>query len=592
MMKKMKLFIKMSFDVSKKYYILLIVSCFISGIQILLNLYLPALLVETITGDSGGIWGESVKYAMLIVVSNLALYLVTQVLDTRLEIEKIYVNDKMNQKLSQKIMTISYDKLENPQILDLRQRAVYAIQVQDAITNYIYIFTDVIKKIVLVTEVFWVLFSLSYFLVITILIFDTIMGIGYVLFKKYEKKCMDKLVSLNRRFSYYIGLCFDETLQKDIRLYNLSELMTDRVKEENRNILEHQNLYRKNRGLFYGMISTVNIIQSAISYSYIIFRTFGGKINTRLNYGQFTFYINAAIQAFTILKDLIFNMVNLSQILEYLEPYIEFMMIDNDEELYGSREADLSVVSLEFRNVSFTYPGTTEEVLKNVSFKISEKQKISIVGRNGAGKSTIVKLICRLYKPTSGAIYLNGIDIWNYNKESYYKVVTAVFQDYKMFATSILENISCGRECDYEDVRNWMEKLNIRYLEDDYSKGLDTELNKAYEDEGIDLSGGEKQKIAIARALCKGGNLFLLDEPTSSLDPKSEADIYSQFEKLTSGKMTIYISHRMSSSLLSDKILVLDEGSVIDYNTHSELMKDTEGIYYKLFMAQAQNYMD
>lgn len=591
-MKKMKLFVKISFDVSKKYYILLVVPCVISGIQILLNLYLPALLVETITDTNGGILSESVKYAMLIVISNLVLYLVTKVLDTRLDIEKIYVNDKMNQKLSQKIMTISYDKLENPQFLDLRQRALYAIQTQDAITNYIYIFTDVIKKTVIVIEVFWVLFSLSGFLVFCILILDAIMGIGYILFKKYEKKCMDKFVSLSRRFSYYIGLCFDETIQKDIRLYNMSELLTDKVKEENKNILRHQSRYRENKGLFYGMISAVNIIQSAISYSYIIFRTFGDKTNMRLSYGQFTFYINAAINAFTILKELIFDIVNLSQILEYLNPYIEFMMLDNDEKLYGMLEADSAVSSLEFRNVSFTYPGTSEEVLKNVSFKISAKQKISIVGINGAGKTTIVKLISRLYKPTGGAIYMNGVDIWDYNKESYNKIVTTVFQDYKMFATSILENISCGRACDYENIRSWMEKLNISYLENNYSKGLNTELNKAYEDEGIDLSGGEKQKIAIARALCKGGTLFLLDEPTSSLDPKSEAEIYSQFENLTNGKMTIYISHRMSSSLLSDMILVLDDGKVVDFNTHAELMKNPDSLYYKMFTAQAENYVD
>ena len=141
-------------------------------------------------------------------------------------------------------------------------------------------------------------------------------------------------------------------------------------------------------------------------------------------------------------------------------------------------------------------------------------------------------------------------------------------------------------------MREWVEKLNIQYLEKKYKRGLYTVLNKVYEDEGIDLSGGEKQKIAIARALYKGGKIFILDEPTSSLDPKSEAEVFAQFEELTKDKMTIYISHRMSSSILCDKILVLDEGKVVDFNNHKELIKNEDGLYYRLFMAQAENYIE
>ena len=591
-MNKIKMFAKLSYDISAKYYCLLIVSCVISGIQILLNLYLPALFVETITGNSKSIVLDCTKNAVLIIISNSIFYILTQFIEAKLDVEKVYVKDMMIQKLSDKIMTISYEKIEDPKYLDLRQRALYAIETQEAMTIFIYTVTNVIKKIIIVIEMFLVLIYLSKFFMATILLLDIVIAGIYIIFKKYEKNFMDKFTKLSRRFSYYIGLCFDETIQKDIRLYDMSELLTEKVKEENRNILKDQSKYRKRRGLFYGMISVINIFQSVTSYAYIIFRTFADKSGTRLSYGQFTFYINAAINTFATSKELIFDIVNLLQILEYLEPYIQFMKLDEDKNLYGLEKVEPLVYSLEFRNVSFLYPATEKEVLKNVSFKILSNQKISIVGKNGAGKSTIVKLLCRLYKPTSGIIYVNNIDIWSYDKKSYDEIITTVLQDYKIFAISIIENISCKKTVNYEKVREWVEKLNIQYLEKKYKRGLYTVLNKVYEDEGIDLSGGEKQKIAIARALYKGGKIFILDEPTSSLDPKSEAEVFAQFEELTKDKMTIYISHRMSSSILCDKILVLDEGKVVDFNNHKELIKNEDGLYYRLFMAQAENYIE
>lgn len=589
-MKKIKLFVKMSWDVSIRYYILLLVSCAISGVQVFLNLSLPALFIEALaTGSSMGKCG---KYAAIIVLSNVILFMCNQVIEGKLEVEKIYVNDMLNKKLSQKIMTLGYDKIENPYYLDLRQQAVYAIEVQDAITVFVYTMTDTVKKSFIILELFVVMYQLSRFLVLTILVLDIIVVIAYILFKRYEKKFMDKLAVLNRKFSYYIGLCFDETIQKDIRLYNMSEMLTDKVKDENKNILDYQMGYRCRKGLFNGVISVLSVVQSVISYTYIIMRTFRVGSGARLSYGQFTFYINAAINAFNTAKELLFDLVNISQTLEYLNPYIEFMKLEEDDKHYGEIEMDSRISSLEFRNVTFIYPGAEKEVLSNVSFKVSSNQKISIVGLNGAGKSTIVKLICRLYQPTKGSILINDIDIWEYNEESYDKNITTVFQDYKIFAMSIFENIVCGKSGIYKDVLQWMDKLNISYLDKKYEKGIYTELNKAYEDEGIDLSGGEKQKLAITRALYKGGSIFILDEPTSALDPKSEAEIYSQFEKYTNGKMTVYISHRMSSATLCDKVLVLKEGKVIDFDNHKELIKNKDSLYYKMFMAQAENYAE
>ena len=195
-MKKIKLFVKMSWDVSIRYYILLLVSCAISGVQVFLNLSLPALFIESLT--TGSSMGKCGKYAAIIVLSNVILFMCNQVIEGKLEVEKIYVNDMLNKKLSQKIMTLGYDKIENPYYLDLRQQAVYAIEVQDAITVFVYTMTDTVKKSFIILELFVVMYQLSRFLVLTILVLDIIVVIAYILFKRYEKKFMDKLAVLNK----------------------------------------------------------------------------------------------------------------------------------------------------------------------------------------------------------------------------------------------------------------------------------------------------------------------------------------------------------------------------------------------------------
>lgn len=589
-MKKIILFIKISWNVSIKYYIMLFLSCITSLIQMLLDLYLPALFVESIITNFSIV--RSAKYLSIILASKVIFYILDIVMNPALEVEKDYVNDMMNKKLSEKMMSINYANLENAYYLELRQSAIYSIETQDAIKNFVYTITNIVRKTGICIELLVIMITLSKPLILVILAINLIATLCYIGFKKYEKSFFDQLAKLHRRYSYYIGLCFDSTIQKDIRLYNMSRMLTDKVRTENKNILNFQKPYRKNKGNFNGMLSAFHIIQSIISYTYIVYRTFSGEINRRLSYGQFTFYINTTINAFHTLKELFFDIVSLFQLMKYLDPYIEFMTIKEEKDIFGTAVMDETVSSLEFINVSFSYPETETEVLSDVSFKILSTEKVSLVGLNGAGKSTIVKLLCRLYKPTGGYILINGIDIWAYNKDSYIKNITAVFQDYKIFALSILENITCKANGDDTKSISIMKEMGMEYLDTKYSNGIYTELDKSYEDEGIDLSGGEKQKLAIIRALYKGGSLFILDEPTSALDPRSEMEIYNQFQKLTNNKMAIYISHRMSSSTLCDKVLVLDHGRVVGFDSHKELIKNANSLYYKLFMAQAENYVN
>lgn len=587
-MRRLKLLINISWKISAKYYILLLLFSLISGMSMLLNTYFPALIVEIISVK--GIEQGVLLRCALILTASMLLKLFENYMQSRLELENIYLTDMMSFKLSEKVMSINFSKLESPYYLDLQQKAMYSVEIQRAYTTFLAKITNVVKNVFLLAELVGFMVLFSSFLIITIVLFSTVVFLLCIWFKKYEERFSEQFAVASRKFSYYLNLCFDDTLQKDIRLYDMALLLTGKVRSENRIIAEKQQRYCNRRGKHNGAIFVITLVQNAIVYLYIIKRTFWGTSAERLTYGELTFYLTAATNLFHVMKELISDLIIMLQMLTYLEPYIEFITLEDDVKEYGIEKLSEPITSLEFKNVSFVYPGTKKEVLSDVSFKIKAREKISIVGINGSGKTTIVKLICRLYKPTGGTIYINNKDIWQYSENSYLKAITTVFQDYKVFAVSILENISCQEKGEAERAMVWLNKLNLNYLNKKYPSGLDTVLNKGYEDEGIGLSGGEKQKIAIARALYKDGGLFILDEPTSSLDPKAEAEIYEKFRDLTGEKMTIYISHRMSSSIFCDRILVIDGGKIIDFGRHSELMKKGEGLYYSMFMAQAENY--
>lgn len=248
------------------------------------------------------------------------------------------------------------------------------------------------------------------------------------------------------------------------------------------------------------------------------------------------------------------------------------------------------VETLEFSHVTFTYPKAEKPVLQDVSFQIHRGQKISIVGLNGAGKSTLVKLICRMYRADSGEIRVNGKDIYTYDYLSYMKAISAVFQDYRLFNFSIAENISCVEQGDEQEINRLIDQVGLRNKIDELPEGIYSRFGKEYDEQGIEMSGGQDQKIAIARALYKEASMVILDEPASALDPIAEAEIYEKFNSLVEDKTAIYISHRMSSSVFCDRILILDGGRVADFDTHDNLMRKTDSLYYKLFQSQAENY--
>ena len=250
--------------------------------------------------------------------------------------------------------------------------------------------------------------------------------------------------------------------------------------------------------------------------------------------------------------------------------------------------------TIELRNVSFSYPGSTRKVIKNVNLTFEAGKMSVLVGLNGAGKTTLIKLITRLYDPTEGEILLDGININQYDVKELYSLYGIIFQDFGKYASTVRENIAYGRinePIDQERIERAAEKVDATEFISQLKEGYDTSLTRYFETNGTELSIGQWQKLSVARAFYSDADILILDEPTASLDPMAEQEIFNQFEELGNNKTTIFVSHRLSSATIADQIVVLKDGEVVELGNHQQLM-DKEGEYYQLFTTQAKRYLD
>lgn len=286
--------------------------------------------------------------------------------------------------------------------------------------------------------------------------------------------------------------------------------------------------------------------------------------------------------------------VELATNTKYVNMYLEFLDIPNKkyEGTLPIEKRDDDRFSIEFRHVSFRYPNSDKEVLKDFSIKFHIGERLAVVGKNGSGKTTFIKLLCRLYDPTDGEILLNGIDIRKYDYQEYLSLFSVVFQDFKIPALPLGENVAVSENYDEGKVQSALERVGLGTLLESMPNGLQTPLYTDYDKNGVEISGGEAQKVAIARALCHDTPFVVLDEPTAALDPLAEYEIYSHFDDLVGTKTAVYISHRLSSCQFCNDILVIDEGHAIQRGNHEQLLQDKDGLYYTLWNTQAQYYQN
>lgn len=396
----------------------------------------------------------------------------------------------------------------------------------------------------------------------------------------------------NRLFGFFGFIGQHKGRAVDIRMYNQQDLVSA-YWSGNTSFGATGSLARLVRGkmgIYTGLGTAIAVVITGFVYVFTCLKAWGGAFDI----GSITQYVGAA----TAMAGSIFELTVLFSILKANTPYLEqtFTFLDIPNAMYqGSltteKRADRQY-EVEFRNVSFRYPGSENWALKNVSMKFKVGKRLAIVGENGSGKTTFIKLLCRLYDPQEGQILLNGIDIRKYNYRDYMDIFSIVFQDFQLISQSLGSNVAGSSTYDAQRVHKALVDAGFGERLRTMPAGLNTQLYKDFTENGVEVSGGEAQKIAIARALYKDAPFIILDEPTAALDPIAEAEIYSKFDEIAGDKTAIYISHRLSSCKFCDEIAVFHEGAVIQQGSHDALVADENGKYYELWNAQAQYYTE
>lgn len=408
-------------------------------------------------------------------------------------------------------------------------------------------------------------------------------------YQKKESAAMNQMTQAekNSRFWYMdeggSGAIGAQSL-KDIFMYRAKKMIQKTIDTEREGV--RKNVFTIARinsagGLGTGMIQGILL---CVSYYCVLALAIAGTITVGmvLRYAQAIFQACMSVSAsIRLAGEFRTDVGRIASTLEYLNL--------EAEKTKGDSFTEMTKGVIEFRNVSFRYPGTKELVLDHVSLKIEPSEKIAVVGKNGSGKTTLVKLLCRLYEPEEGEILWNGKNIREYDLREWQKIFAIVFQDYSLLSLTLGQNVAASEQYEAERAKEVLQLAGFGKRLNKLKKGLETVVYPEYEQDGVSFSGGEEQKIAIARAIYKGGQICILDEPTAALDPVSESRVYESFDEIVKGKTAVYISHRLSSCKFSDRIFVLDNGKIAESGTHEALLSQN-GLYAQLWQAQTQYY--
>lgn len=407
---------------------------------------------------------------------------------------------------------------------------------------------------------------------------------------KCWSECAEDATLGNRMFSHFGFIGMDKERSVDIRMNHQQNLVSAYWGKNFTFGVDGAigKMARGKMGLYQSLGACVTTLITGSIYVFTCLKAWGGAFDV----GSITQYVGAA----TAMAGNIFGLTEAMGVLEtnavYLDKTFEFLDIPNDMyqgSLTTEKRTDRRY-EVEFKDVSFKYPGSDNWSLRHVNMKFKIGERLAIVGENGSGKTTFIKLLCRLYDPQEGEILLNGINIRKYRYDDYMSIFSVVFQDFQLLCQPLGENVAGSREYDESRVTKALTDAGFGERLATLDKGLDTVIYKNLSADGVDVSGGEAQKIAIARALYKDAPFIILDEPTAALDPIAEAEIYSKFNDIAGDKTAVYISHRLSSCKFCDEIAVFHEGAVVQQGTHDTLAADEQGKYYELWHAQAQYY--
>jgi len=397
----------------------------------------------------------------------------------------------------------------------------------------------------------------------------------------------------NRQIGFWGHRGFRKEVALDMRMYS-QEKFSREVAFDKTGVFGTQGLYAKHSlgkgGMLHAGSAAITCIFTGFVYVFVCLKAWAGAFDV----GAVTQYVAAVTAMAKGVSDLLAQVGDMRNNTGFLKQALDFLDIPSvmyKGSLTVEKRSD-NRYEIEFRDVGFKYPGSESWALRHVSTKFRVGEKLAVVGQNGSGKTTFIKLLCRLYDPTEGEILLNGIPIHKYNYAEYMNIFSVVFQDFKLLGLPLGENVAGRSQYDRAKAERCLEKAGFADRLKSMPKGLDTTLYKDFDAEGIEVSGGEAQKIALARALYKDAPFIVLDEPTAALDPVAEYEIYTRFNDIVGDHTAIYISHRLSSCRFCDRIAVFDGGSIVQDGGHEQLLADEAGKYAQLWNAQAQYYAE
>jgi len=402
---------------------------------------------------------------------------------------------------------------------------------------------------------------------------------------KYQYSRKKELSHSERRKKYYYNTTHDFGYGKDIRLYGFKDRI---LSNYNKEIQGYVDIYRQiyNKEYLLGFTGLLTLLLSdSLTYGILIYKVVKG-----MPIADFSMYLSSVLSLSLAMKNLSEKAAELIQEGQYVWDFYCFMDSDLGEKGGERKAIKDDTLEIVFDNVSFKYPGTDKYIFKNLNFTIHKGERLAIVGVNGAGKSTLVKLMTGLFDVTEGEIRINGIPLKEFDRKELFSMFSVVFQDVNVLAYSLLENVACtSGNADREKAKEALEKAGLGDKLKELDKGLDTMMLKIIDENGTEFSGGQNQKLAIARALYKDANMVIMDEPTAALDALAEAEIYESFSSLVEGKTAVYISHRLASTKFCDKIALFDKDGLKEYGSHEELM-EAKGEYYNMFTIQGRYY--
>ncbi|MGN0401587.1 MAG: ABC transporter ATP-binding protein [Acetatifactor sp.] len=504
-----------------------------------------------------------------------------------------YINVRMRviEERVARALSINYEFLEKPETLDIHERASQATGGNNnGVEGMMHYLETLAVNLTTVIVTLVSVLVLDIRLVLVLIALAAIQYAYHVFSIRTDKKNVwDQLGNTWRQIDYMGRVTQDFDYAKDIRLFSLQSFLLKKQQKifENRwkKLDYHQNLWFSHAVV----VNIALLIGKAAIYGVLFYSV----INKNMSVGNFTLFFALAMAFSQSLVEFLRRFGDFGRASLEVDDFRSFMELDLQEKTDTEEIPQASEYTIEFQNVSYRYPEAKEYALKNLNLKLAPGEKLAVVGLNGAGKTTMIKLLLRLYEPTEGRILLNGVDIRSYKREDYYRLFSPVFQNVEVLAFPIAENISMKQtaDTDVDKAYSCAAEAGLQERIDGLPKGILTELLKVVDEEGVDFSGGEKQKLALARALYKNAPIVVLDEPTSALDAIAEQRLYQSFDKMIGHKSAVYISHRLASTRFCDNVAMFKGGEMIEYGTHESLM-EMNGEYAHMFELQAQYYQE